>query len=175
MRITKKFALLAGLLIGLIGSGYLFFKWSHAAPQGVSASFVTDFSDDRRLVGFMDHVFLGRVVAQNTTLISSDYPLPTTEFTVQVIDSIKGDLSGEIVVRQDGGLDPTTNEMVLVYGDALLEVNGVYLLATKTCDDGSCQQAGAVYGTIKVEPSSSAPEIVARFEAAFANEIPYIP
>lgn len=57
--------------------------------------------DDRRMVGISHNVFVGKVAkeagAKDTDII------PTTQFNVEVLYNIKGDLSGTVTVSQEGG------------------------------------------------------------------------
>src|SRR3989442_859168 len=57
---------------------------------GGEASYPSDFSDDRKLVGVSHYIFVGKVVGEVKT--EGWY----TQFAVQVVDNIKGNLRGTI-------------------------------------------------------------------------------
>ncbi len=62
----------------------------------------TDLADDRKLVGYSQNVFVGRVIKQ----VGSKSPIayiPKTQFRVDIIFNIKGGLQGAVVVSQSGG------------------------------------------------------------------------
>lgn len=63
--------------------------------------YAADFSNDQILVGASHNVFVGRVLEQEGTKERGIGP--ETQFKVSIIQNIKGDLSGEIVVDQQGG------------------------------------------------------------------------
>lgn len=67
----------------------------------IHPQYVADFSDDRILMGAAHNVFVGKVIRQlgEKALGSS----PETQFEVDVIFNIKGDLKENIVVNQFGG------------------------------------------------------------------------
>ncbi len=99
-------------------------------------SHIFDVEDEKKLVGFSEHVFVGRVVERAGTKVAPPLgadgaALPQTQFRVQVEDNIKGELGGDVVVNQVGGLDQETGRLFVVDGDQLLEPEQTYLFATR--------------------------------------------
>lgn len=67
----------------------------------MNTQYVADFRDNRVLVGSFDNVFAGRVIKQIGT--KARRTTPETQFEVEVILNIKGDLPESVVVTQFGG------------------------------------------------------------------------
>jgi len=99
--------------------------------------YVADFSNDKVLVGASHNIFIGKVVQ---SLGSKDLGNgPETQYSVEVIDNIKGNLQGNVTVDQEGGY---VNGILYVIGDDaslpqkddtnyLLQPGATYLLATR--------------------------------------------
>lgn len=93
----------------------------------IHVQYAADFSDDRILMGASHNVFVGKVIKH----VGDKQPIeiPETQFAVEVIYNIKGNLSGTVVVDQYGGYD---NGILYYIEDAapLLKPGAAYLLAT---------------------------------------------
>ena len=105
---------------------------------------VVDFQNDKALMGASHNVFVGRVVKQVGT--KTRVEVPETQFSVEVVSNIKGNLTGTVVVDQFGGykngvlyvvdgesaheLDGTTAGAV-GSTTGLLEIGKTYLFATR--------------------------------------------
>lgn len=140
------------------------------------ALYATDVSDPRHLVGITENVFVGRVSSFNAT----HYPdlIPETLFTVEVVENIKGELKGDVVVNQQGGhwqADENGNPgaLHLVNEDALLIVGQTYLFATLPDAEGRWHTVVPVYGDIPLKDDNHRAEVTAVFEDALQNQIPY--
>lgn len=93
------------------------------------ADMIADFSIAANLVEHSDDIFVGRVVEQLGA--ESDIPrLPRTQFAVDVETVIKGDVDGVVTVDQVGGTRLFGLELVLLFGDRMLEPGSRYLFAT---------------------------------------------
>lgn len=101
------------------------------SSQTVSAEamFAFDIDDQRKVAGGADSVFVGTVLDQPSA-ISRMEPFPETQFTVHVNSVLKGDISGDVTVSQQGGFDAGTNTLLLMEDDPLLEVGSAYVLST---------------------------------------------
>ena len=143
------------------------------APEShVATLAVTDFADDRKLVGFADDVFVGKVVGERgTTQVES---LLETQFDVQVVRPIKGTLEGTIVVSQEGGVDEK-GVTVTVDGDEPLAVGQTYVFASRTNPNTGWHTLVPAYGTVRVDADRTRTRLVDRFEAAEAAQVPYTP
>ena len=87
-----------------------------------------DLSSDPILLGASHYVFVGKVISQTETV---DYPMgPRTQYSVEVISNIKGEVSGTITVEQEGGMKDGTMQTI---EDAFLflEPGSTYILATR--------------------------------------------
>jgi hypothetical protein len=131
-----------------------------------------DFSDDRRLAGFAEDVFLGRVTAPGTTVQRE--PVLETHFQVDVLDSIKGSAGGTVLVAQQGGYVPGANELRVLEGDQLLEAGKTYLFATRTDTDGR-RIVVPRFGDVGVRDTAHHGELKQRFSEASRTAIPFHP
>jgi len=87
-----------------------------------------DFSNNQILMGASHNVFVGKVLAQvGTNDFMGD---PATQFSVQIIDNIKGELKDTVIINQSGGYKDGVL-YVMDEGGALLQPGATYLLATR--------------------------------------------
>lgn len=96
--------------------------------------YAADFSNDRILVGASHNIFVGRVIAQSGTKERGIGP--ETQFRVEIVENIKGELSGEVTVNQQGGYKD--GELYVVGededsdpGSYVLREGSTYLFATR--------------------------------------------
>jgi len=106
--------------------------------QVIDPEYATDFSDDRVLMGASHAVFVGKVIAQTNNKQRGIGP--ETQYQVEIIDDIKGDLQGIITVDQLGGYEGDTlyvvkndniNSSLNQGGGYLLQPGSTYILATR--------------------------------------------
>ena len=150
---------------------------------GGQASYVTDFSDDRKLVGFADDVFFGQVVENLGT--SERQGLPESQFRVQVLETLKGSLGGEVTINQSGEFHMDGSQEEFMGEPALLERGNSYLLVTRTWQETGWHTVASPYGRILIRGVSKdapgeevlnnthAKELRSRFTQAVLNEIPF--
>ena len=86
-----------------------------------------DVSDLRLSAGFATNIFFGTVLTQVGNRSPSG--APATQFTVKTLSSLKGSISGDVLVNQQGGV--RDNKVVIERGDSLLEVGKTYLFVTR--------------------------------------------
>lgn len=136
----------------------------------ISPSHVTDVSNDRKLAGIADNLFVGEVKAQlgNKKLDK----VPESQFKVEVIQNIKGTLNGVVTVNQQGGNDD--GSLILVEGDSLLEVGKTYLFATRVNQEQKWNTLVPVYGDILVNNDIKKKDLIDRFTKAHKEEIPFM-
>lgn len=130
--------------------------------------FITDFRDDRRLAGGVHDIFVGRVVSKAGN--KSLQRLPETQFQVDVLETIKGNLSGTVVVNQLGGY--RGNQLVLFEGDKLLEIGKTYLFATRNHPEEDWHTLVSGYGDLLISNEAGRASLTARFRKAVNEEIP---
>ena len=90
--------------------------------------YAANYADNSILLGASHNVFVGKVIAQagNKELAGS----PTTQFSVDVIANMKGDIKDTVVVNQLGGYRDGT--LYLMDEESkLLEIGSTYLFATR--------------------------------------------
>lgn len=146
---------------------------------------VTDLSDDRKLAGFVQDIFIGRVLGKLGQ--TEERGLPETQFKVRVLDTLKGEVQGDITVNQQGGIREADNSIYRREGDPnLLEAGKAYLFATRYYDVEDWHTVMPGYGNLEIEDSkdlsdigvlssSHAVQLKVRFSDAITNEIPYNP
>jgi hypothetical protein len=133
---------------------------------------VTDFSNDKRLAGFAEHVFFGRVSAAGRTLDKGE-ALPETEFPVQVLSTLKGSAATSATVVQQGGEVPgVDDQMVQMEGDKPLQSGRTYLFATRSDPQGR-RFLVPQYGDLLVRDAAHQEQLRERFAAAVQNQIPF--
>lgn len=134
-------------------------------------------ADDRELVGFATNVFTGRVVEENgsegTPLSGPDGKvLPQTQFSVEVLDNVKGDLTGTVTVNQTGGYDEEEGHELLVKDDALLEPGREYLFSTSYDEEtGRYTIVAQPFGAVLIGDEEERTGTKERFEKATAEQV----
>ncbi len=112
---------------------------------GIDMQFASNLADDRVLLGASHNVFVGKVVGRvNTRIVPLDsrFNIPITQFSVEVISNIKGNLQETVTVNQVGGYEG--NSLFVVQGgdtfapsssinssNYLLQPGDTYLFATR--------------------------------------------
>lgn len=134
-----------------------------------SQSNAFDTSDPRKLVGFSDNVFIGKVMKQDGEKSLSGYP--ETQFNVEVIENIKGELTGTVKVNQQGGY--SWNKLILFDNDPLLVEGKTYLFATKYLESENWYTVVPVHGDIPISNEKEQKELVEKYQKAYTEEIPF--
>lgn len=154
-----------------------------AAKAGMHASYDFPPEDERRLVGASENVFLGRVVEKSGTGFLEGTPeppgvpespgTPETRFSVEVLRTVKGNLTGQVTVNQHGGYHQGTDSLMLMDGDPLLVPGRVYLLSTNPAEGRGWQQiVAAPFGDVPAETQNERDALVRKFAEARRNQIP---
>ena len=139
-----------GVVIDLMTSQHLARFMTSLGEQTVKseigATYAFDPTDERKIVGTSSNVFVGRMIAKVGETGGPGSGEPQTQFDVEVLENIKGSLSGTVTVSQTGGNveyiadrdDPDAGvkkgqkirQLVVFEGDSLLEPGQEVLLAT---------------------------------------------
>ncbi|MFG2407158.1 hypothetical protein ACGFR8_23005 [Streptomyces brevispora] len=118
------------------------------SASGLELTYDADFSNDANLAGEAEDLFYGKV-----TVLKGRKDLgigAETQYAVVVERVFKGDVAGTIVVNQQGGKDADGNIVDLPDGDALLQIGGRYLFATKYNPDQKFNTVIPVYGDVPI-------------------------
>ena len=149
--------------------------------------YVTDLSDDRKLIGVTDSVFFGKVVEQSGHF--NDGELPETHFTVTALEVLKGTIEPykEVTLTQLGGTQKSGSEFRMADVPHLLEPGEIYLFVTNTRIEENWHAVSTKYSHIKIESpglnvsddellkSKQAALLRVRFKDAVENEITFNP
>ena len=94
----------------------------------VHVTYATELGDDRKLAGFADNVFFGRVERRRGQVAGL---IPTTQSQVTVLETLKGSVSGSVAVSQHGGTDRFCVKVRMADDPHLMEPGKSYLLFTR--------------------------------------------
>ena len=103
-------------------------------PIQIHLVYPADYSNDAILMGASHNVFVGKVIAMvgNNDFVGN----PATQFSVEVIENIKGDLKDTVVVNQSGGY--RNGALYLMEENGALMIPGdTYLLSTRYDPEGN--------------------------------------
>ncbi|WP_340819982.1 hypothetical protein [Methanolobus sp. WCC4] len=170
---NKSNILLAFLIVaGLLGATACLVQVNYFDnQQGIAhIDYVINVSDDRELVGSSSDIFIGKVIEQDGT---STEPYLQTRFSVEVIETIKGNATGNVIVKQFGGYEYVFvwKYLTLAEDDELLQPGETYLFVTRG-DDESGYTFAPTYGNLLIEDQEDHQQKKLRFQKAFAEEIP---
>lgn len=157
-------------------------NWSRVSP--ISLSYPADFSRDDILVGASQNVFVGKVLTQTGN--KKTEVGPRTQYQVEVISNIKGELDNTITLDMLGGYDEGGHLFVVDEykpEDFLLRPGTTYLLATRYNKDEDWYtliphpNARKVISLDVVADKNNLPALVSQdekvktFEEVFSHEI----
>lgn len=163
--IIKRFMLIIVVGAVVITAGYL--GGTMLIPRHVDAGqTIFDVTDKRRLVGHATHVFEGRVIAQVgskglPTSIPGD-SIPQSQYTVEIIESIKGNASGTVIVNQYDNVE----------GDSPLKLGHKYIFVTRySSETGWYHITAAGYGNVQIKDEKSRKDLIEEFKQARKEQI----
>lgn len=124
--------------------------------QRIHGSFIYDVNNKFETVGIADYVFIGKVIKNDGTKYKNivtmedengntkDVGTPYTDFTVQVIDNIKGSLKTDsyIKITKYGGINQDKTEIYLFDDDILPTEDNNYVFLAYGQPDGSLLISG---------------------------------
>lgn len=126
----------------------------------INGSYAFDVKDKRQLVSYADDVFIGEIVGVERT----EPDASSTIWRVAVVTGVKGEASGEVLVRQLGYVDdegrahPTEEQ-------PLLEPGRRYLLATTRNGDEHVLVAGPA-ASVRARDRAMEASLIAEYRAA---------
>ena len=144
-----------------------------------------DVRDENKLVGFAENVFVGRVLEKTGSEAfvgpvqedadSREGPptvIPRTQFSVEVLDNIKGQLENTVTVSQTGGAIPGKDGIALLNEDPLLRSGQTVLFTTRFDEkEGRHQITTSNYGDVRIGGAEERARVVERFETARKNQV----
>jgi len=140
----------------------------------IHSTLVTDLSDDRKLAGIANNVFIGKVISK-----VGDKKLdiiPETQFNVQVLENIKGNLKGNIMVNQQGGYEGGNDKkLVLMENDKMIEPGKVYLFATRYNVAEKWYTLIPEYGDKELDNDTKKKEAVVKYKKAVNEQAEFNP
>ena len=163
-------AMAIALALGIFAPSY----FTNNPPENpvintLNADYVIDTNNPRAVVGFSDNVFVGKVIKQVGTKSLSVYP--ETQFEVEVMDNIKGELIGTVKVNQAGGYEG--ENLFLMEDDKLLIEGKTYMFATRYLKEENWQTVIPVGGDIPVTSDEENKELIEKYQKAYKEEIPF--
>lgn len=120
----------------------------------VEASHVFDLANLDQLTAAGDHVFVGRVGPQVSAVRLG--VAPETQFQVDVVRRIKGQLPASVLVNQQGGYDGFSNRLVLMENDEMLETGRSYLFVTRVNPQYGWHTLVPGTGKVRLDPRQGA-------------------
>ncbi len=126
-------------------------------------------------VGVRDYCFIGYVTSDGVTDYNSGEEFPMTNFQVQILEPVKGNLKDEISLVKWGGLLKDQNVIQITEDDVMLEKGKYYAFTCSARDDGQIDCSG-INSSVELESGINADnldqsKIVSEFEDAYANEV----
>ncbi|MEU9807018.1 hypothetical protein [Mycobacterium sp. NPDC050853] len=120
----------------------------------LEALYPVEIRDKALFVQDAENVFVGQVLSSKGQHVEEDHT-PHSQFSVKVIDNIKGTLPQNVSVSQTGGV--VNNALCLRNGDPLLTDGSVYIFTTRYSKELDLHFITAShYGDIKLSPADSA-------------------
>ena len=128
------------------------------------------------------NIFFGQVIRESGNT-KQDGGAPQTQYEVEVLETLKGDLSGRVTVNQEAGFYDDGMEHHVEDEDYFLEAGKSYFFATRTSSRHGWHTVVPHYGDVKLDVadsstkaevmgSASAAEYKGRFTEAVKNAIP---
>lgn len=136
--------------------------------QEVHADFAMDVTNKAEVVGNSENVFLAKVIKQvGTTSPSPD--IPRTQFEVEVLKNIKGNLKGTEIINQTVGYrkDSDGNEVLVKFeNQEPLEPGKTYLFGTIYSQENNWHNPVPGYGEIKVQDQEEEKKLISEYKEA---------
>lgn len=135
--------------------------------NSIDGNYVIDIYNPREVVGYADDVFFGQVIEEVGT---KNLYYPTTQFKVKVIDAIKGNAKGQIIISQTGGVQ--ARELYLYNEDPLVKDGETYLFSTRYRDDLGWNDVIPIGGKIKYSSEEEKSQLLNDYKLFYKTEIP---
>lgn len=148
-------------------AGFLTYELALREPQVhvLSAGSAFDTTDRTQVAGFADHIVIGTV--DRIVKVDTHNGGPWTIFAVTVVESLKGELVGEVELNQLGG--STRRDIWTVEGFTPMTVGGTYLIAL-TDDDGLLTSVGGSSAPMLISGEAARADSVSLWRDAIAHQ-----
>ncbi|MFZ5989032.1 MAG: hypothetical protein ACOYWZ_18160 [Bacillota bacterium] len=123
--------------------------------------------DERELVGFSDNVFIGKVVGPEGKVKLGE--TPETQYKVEVLSNIKGELEGSVIVNCLGGEE--NGVTYTVDNNKPLKEGNTYIFVTRYNEEMNWYTAVPVHGEVLVENEEQKEKVKEKLEKGFKNQI----
>lgn len=136
------------------------------------ADFVMDVTNKEEVVGNSENVFIAKVLNLESSIPTSN--VPRTQFKVEVIQNIKGELNNEIIINQaiGYGIDQEGNKYMEKHeGQEFIKEGSTYLFATLHDENTDWHNPVPIYGEINIS-NSEIENTVKEYKLAFENQKP---
>ena len=141
--------------------------------EKIDGSYSIDISDLRQVVGDSDYVVVAEVCDYESTSYSVT-GTPLTQYSIQVIENIKGklDTSIQLSLIKEGGINQDNDRFLVYSGDILPRVGGYYIFCIYGQSSGGIRVCGAGYTlSIYNEENYQEEENYKNIIDAYENEI----
>ncbi|MFZ3101325.1 MAG: hypothetical protein WA131_02620 [Desulfitobacteriaceae bacterium] len=166
MKKSLKYTIIGAAILSLIGLGGFGLNLSKPKAVNVQASF-DKIRTIEEATNEAENVIIGKVI-KNEVAYNYVYgePYPWTDSIVHIEKSFKGNLKGNIVFAQEGGLDKETNTMILLenYNVLTPEQQYVFFIRKAYIFDGHTEMENKYV-------SVGGPTTVYRIEGAKAKNV----
>lgn len=152
------------------------------------ATYAIDYNNLEAVVGDADYVFVGTVSDQENTIFKNPVEIvdkegkfkeetsPYTNYTVDVVENIKGNLTMEetVPIQKTGGLSKDKSEYIVYEGDELPVVGETYIFFAYAQPDGSLLLSGPVSNIRLKENNADAVDSTTEYKEvveAYKNQI----
>lgn len=149
--------------------------------RAMHARYIDGLADDRVFVGAMHNIFVAKVVRTVGQTVSENAPI-TTQFEVEIVTNIKGELSGKMIISQEGGYQ--NGIFYSMEGQKLMQAGSTYIMSARTDGQGTYLVSSYPRGLILLSKNaeltvvqlsdlSAASADVLALKIAYTQEIPY--
>lgn len=172
VRGTSRRLLVSTLALGVLGAGAGAFavtiddRADDTAGIGtIYTSYAFDPGDKAKLMDFSDEALIGRVTGKAKTLEDQS----STVWTVDVLDTIKGDVAGTVQVQQTGYVDEG-GRLHETEDQPVLQVGKDFLLVTTEGEDGVLLLLGGSSASVLAEDDAKKSRLKREYQLAEQEE-----
>lgn len=156
-------------LVIVIGAAWSINKaltYGKPAVKYMHAQWAFDGDNTPGLVWWADNVFVGKVEKQVGSKLRDK--LPITEFEVEVLENIKGNLKKKTIVGQEAGY--VNGTLILFENDKIIEPGKTYMFVTKYSQSGKYNLLAPIWGDIEITSDTHHKGLKEKFVKAYKEE-----